>query len=84
MKNNIFPFFQKMKQYFIKRGKKHTIEKLFHSFLVHRAEMKRTDFYAILSNAMFNSTPYIKLKMRKRGRKGRKIRYKVSLIDEKG
>jgi len=62
---NVFPFFQKMKQYLIKRGKKHTMEKLLHSFLIRRAEKKKMDFRNILLKAMINSTLVIKLRMRK-------------------
>ena len=76
---NVFPFFQKMKQYLIKRGKKHTMEKLLHSFLIRRAEKKKMDFRNILLKAMINSTLVIKLRMRKWGRK---IRYKINLIEE--
>jgi len=77
--HNVFPFFQKMKQYLIKRGKKHTMENLMSSFLIQRINKKKISFKDVLLKIILNSTLYIKLRMRKRGRK---IRYKINLIAE--
>ena len=61
-------FLQEMKQFFIKKGKKETMENYFRSFLIQRALSKKVNFYGVLSNAMLNSTPFIRLKSIKRRR----------------
>ena len=61
-------FLQEMKQFFIKKGKKETMENYFRSFLIQRALSKKVNFYGVLSNAMLNSTPFVRLKSIKRRR----------------
>ena len=61
-------FFQNMKNHFIKRGKKETIENYFRSSLRNRALSKKVNFYGLLSNAMLSSTPFVRLKEKKRRR----------------
>jgi hypothetical protein len=42
-------FLQEMKQFFIKKGKKETMENYFRSFLIQRALSKKVNFYGVLS-----------------------------------
>jgi ribosomal protein S7 len=62
---NVFPFFEQMRNYLIKKGKTHTIENLISAYLFQRAVKKQINFQNILSNTIQNSTPYLKLRMRK-------------------
>jgi hypothetical protein len=59
-------FFQDMKQFFIKKGKKETIENYFRKFLISRATLNKTNFYEVLTKSVLNSTPFVKLKSKKR------------------
>ena len=63
---DILIFFQQMKQFFIKKGKKETIENYFRKFLISRAKLNKTNFYEVLTKAVLNSTPFVKLKSKKR------------------
>jgi len=55
-----------MKQFFIKKGKKETIENYFRKFLISRAILNKTNFYEVLTKSVLNSTPFVKLKSKKR------------------
>ena len=46
---DILIFFQDMKQFFIKKGKKETIENYFRKFLISRATLNKTNFYDVLT-----------------------------------
>lgn len=72
-------YLQKMKQSFIKKGKKAVMEKLFHNFLIKRVESKKKGLKKILLNARRNSTPYVKLRTRKRGRR---TLYRVTFLEK--
>jgi hypothetical protein len=61
-------FFQEMKQHFIKRGHKETIEKSFQKFLFQRSLKKKVNLYSVLRASMLNLTLSIRLKTEKRGR----------------
>ena len=63
---DILIFFQDMKQFFIKKGKKETIENYFRKFLISRATLNKTNFYDVLTKSVLNSTPFVKLKSKKR------------------
>jgi len=65
LKDNLL-YFQEMKQFFIKQGKKETIENYFRKFLFFRAKGNKTNFYDVLTKAVLNSTPFVKLKSKKR------------------
>lgn len=68
MQKDTLIFLQEMKQFFIKKGRKETMENYFRLFLVKRALSKKVNFYNILLNAMLNSTPFVRLKSIKRRR----------------
>ena len=59
-------YFQEMKQFFIKQGKKETIENYFRKFLISRAKANKVNFHDVLTKAVLNSTPFVKLKSKKR------------------
>lgn len=63
---DILIFFQQMKQFFIKKGKKETIENYFRKFLISRAKINKTNFHEVLNKSVLNSTPFVKLKSKKR------------------
>jgi hypothetical protein len=66
LSKDILIFFQDMKQFFIKKGKKETIENYFRKFLISRAILNKTNFYEVLTKSVLNSTPFVKLKSKKR------------------
>jgi hypothetical protein len=74
----ILAFFQDMKYFFIKQGKKETMENYFRKFLFLRGQANKVDFQQTLTKAFLNSTPFIKLKSKKR----RKFTiYKIHPVD---
>lgn len=73
-------YLQKMKQFFIRKGKKSTLEKLFRTFLFNKCASKKNDINKIIQDAAMNSMPYVKLKTR---RKGKRVLYKVSYLEQK-
>lgn len=67
-----------MKYFFIKQGKKETMENYFRKFLILRGQSNKVDFQQVLTKAFLNSTPFIKLKSKKR----RKFTiYKIHPVD---
>jgi len=76
---NSIVYFQRMKQFFIKEGKKNAMEKIFRTFLMNRATSKKENLTKILYKAQCNSTPHVRLRTRRRGRR---ILYKVTYIEE--
>ncbi len=64
--NETYLFFQHMQNHFIKRGKRETLEKYFRGKLANRAQSKKTNMYALLTNAMLTASPFIRLKSKKR------------------
>ena len=66
LSKDILIFFQEMKQFFIKGGKKETMENYFRKFLLYRAQAKKGDFYQVLTKSVLNATPFVKLKSKKR------------------
>ena len=67
-----------MKYFFIKQGKKETMENYFRKFLVLRGQANKVDFQQTLTKAFLNSTPFIKLKSKKRRKF---IVYKIHPVD---
>ena len=57
LKDNLL-YFQEMKQFFIKQGKKETIENYFRKFLFFRAKGNKTNFYDVLTKAVLNLNNY--------------------------
>jgi ribosomal protein S7 len=72
-------YLQKMKQFFLRQGKKNVMEKLFKEYLINRAQVKKDDLNKTLLDAFMNSVPYVKLKTR---RKGKKVLYKVGFVEK--
>lgn len=62
-------YLQQMKQFFIKKGNKTVMEKLFHTFLMNRAQSKKGNLTKTLSDSMLNSMPHIRLRTRRRGKR---------------
>jgi ribosomal protein S7 len=72
-------YLQKMKQFFLRQGKKNVMEKLFKEYLLNRAQTKKDDLNKILLDSFMNSVPHVKLKTR---RKGKKVMYKVGFVEK--
>ncbi len=64
--NETYLFFQQMQNQFVKRGKRETLEKYFREKLASRAQLKKTNMYHLLTNAMLTASPFVKLKSKKR------------------
>lgn len=64
--NETYLFFQQVQNHFIKRGKRETLENYFRDRLEARARSKKRNMYSLLANGMLSSTPFIKLKSKKR------------------
>lgn len=72
-------YLQKMKQFFIRRGKKNVMENLFQTFLMRRAIINKENINNILIETMLNTIPHIKLRNR---RKGTRIVYKLGFLEK--
>ena len=72
-------YLQKMKQFFIRQGKKNVMEKTFREYLLNRAKSKKADLNKLLNDSIMNSVPYVKLKTR---RKGKRFLYKVGFVEQ--
>ena len=72
-------YLQKMKQFFIRKGKKSVMEKSFRTFLVNKIILKKENLNTYIQNAVMNSLPYVKLKMRRRGKR---FLYKVNYLEK--
>jgi ribosomal protein S7 len=77
--NNLL-YFQKMRQFFVRKGKKNVLENVFKNYLINCATVKPTNLTNLLGNAYANSVSYIKLKTRRRGKR---IKYKVGFLEKK-
>jgi len=78
MLSNPITYFHNLKQYFLSGGKKETMEKLFHKMLLKRASENKIPMVSLLNNCILNSTPYVQLKTRKRGKR---VIYKVNFME---
>lgn len=72
-------YLQKMKQFFIRRGKKNVLEKLFQTFLLNHAVTTKDTVNNLLRESTLNSVPYIKLRSR---RKGARVMHKISFLEK--
>lgn len=72
-------YLQKMKQFFIRKGKKNVLEKLFQTFLLNRAITSKDTVNNLLRESTLNSVPYIKLRSR---RKGARVMHKISFLEK--
>ncbi len=75
--STVLSYFQEMRNFFTKRGKKEVIENIFRSFLWKRASNKKRKLLLTLIKAVLNSTPYVRLRTKKRGRN---IKYKLEVV----
>ena len=64
--NESFLFFTNLRKHFIKRGEGERLDRYFRTNLLNRLISKRKDMYGLLANAMLASTPFIRLKAKKR------------------
>lgn len=72
-------YLQKMKQFFIRQGKKNIMENLFQTFLMRRAIINKENINNLLLETMLNSVPYIKLRSR---RKGTRVLHKIGFLEK--
>lgn len=72
-------YFNEIKQHFLKQGKKSRMEKLFKIFLLKRAKNAKQNFSNTVQKCMINATPYIRLKMRRRGKR---TKYKIAILNK--
>lgn len=79
LQKEVLYYFQEMKQFFIKKGKKEKTENAFRSYLWFRAKAKKSRFLVTLSKAMLNSTPFIRLRAKKRRRY---TKYKIQPVEK--
>lgn len=79
LQKEVIAYFQEMKQFFIKKGKKEKTENAFRNYLWFRAKAKKAWFLVTLSKAMLNSTPFIRLRAKKRRRY---TKYKLQPVEK--
>jgi hypothetical protein len=73
-------YFQKMNQFFVRKGKKNVIENVFKKYLITRAMTKASNLNGLLLKAYGNSISYVRLRTRRRGKR---IKYKVGFLEKK-
>jgi ribosomal protein S7 len=71
-------YMQRMQLFFLKRGKKATLESSLRDWLVSRARQGKTSVYSLLHNCILHGTPFISLKTRRRGKR---VFYKVGYME---
>jgi ribosomal protein S7 len=71
-------YMQRMQLFFLKRGKKASLETLLRNWLVNRAQQGKTSVYSLLHNCILYGTPFISLKTRRRGKR---VFYKVGYME---
>ncbi len=79
LQKEVLHYFQELKQFFIKKGKKEKTENAFRNYLWFRARAKKSWFLVTLSKAMLNSTPFIRLRAKKRRRY---TKYKIQTVEK--
>ena len=77
-------YLNNLKQFFIKQGKKSALENLFKEYMINPPIKKVVGWnkktYSKLLKCEQNSTPYVKLSLRKRGKR---IKYKITYLEKK-
>lgn len=76
---NTITYFQNLKQFFLRKGKKDRMESLMREFLVARAKANKGDITETLKACILNSTPYVRLKVKRRGKK---VKYKIGFLEK--
>jgi ribosomal protein S7 len=71
-------YLQRMQLFFLKRGKKSSLENLLRAWLIRRARQGKTPVYSLLHSCILYGTPFISLKTRRRGKR---VFYKVGYMD---
>lgn len=79
LQKEVLDYFQEMKQFFIKKGKKSKLENAFRSYLWTRAISKKTNFLINITKIMLNLTPYIRLRAKKRRKY---TKYKLEIVQK--
>lgn len=79
LQKEVLGYFQEMKQFFIKKGKKTKLENAFRSYLWTRAISKKTNFLMNITKIMLNTTPYIRLRAKKRRKY---TKYKLEIVQK--
>lgn len=72
-------YLQKMKQFFIRRGKKNVLENIFQTYFMRRAIINKENMNNLLLETMLNSVPYVKLRSR---RKGTRTIHKIGFLEK--
>jgi len=67
-------YLQRLQLFFLKRGKKTSLEAMLRRWLVDRAARGKTSVYSLLHSCILYGTPFISLKTRRRGKR---VFYKV-------
>lgn len=55
------------------------MEGLMRSFLINRAKLNKGDMSGMLNSCILNSTPYVRLKVKRRGKK---VKYKIGFLEK--
>jgi ribosomal protein S7 len=75
---NTINYFQKMKQFFLRKGNKAAVENLFYSLLKNRASNGKDSIVNVLNNCILNGTSFVQLKTKRRGKR---VIYKIGYME---
>ena len=78
-------YLTQLKQFFLKKGAKSKMERLFKKYMIKPSSKKKAEGWSKKTQEKFikceqNSTPYVKLKIRKRGKR---IKHRVTFLEKK-
>jgi len=74
-------YYNKISQFFIRKGNKMVTEKLFKDLLLTRAVQNKPSIMPLLENCFYNSMYFIKLKEKVRKRR-KKVIYKITYLEK--
>lgn len=75
-------YFETISQYFLRKGKKSVMEKLFKNLLFKRAKENKSKINPLLETCFHSAIPYIKLKSRTK-RRGKRTIYRLTFLERK-
>ena len=75
-------YYNKISQFFIRKGKKPAMEKIFKNLLSLRVKNNKKSIIPLLENCFYNSMYFIRLKVKTRRRKKHVI-YRITYLEEK-
>lgn len=78
MNSTSIQYYNKMQYFFIFKGKKNRIERLFKEMLLFRAKNNKESLKSELNVCWYNSIPYIRLKTKKNRKR---VLHKITLLD---